>query len=367
MCSCVSTIFTEPELAGYLAVGLPKALLQSFASLNAEDGYGGSLVYRRVAHLMMPNDPHRNGQLLIHAARDRDPKFFAAFMSALGEGPDEDPVYGELLAGSEVGWVVGEAIGIATCGIGGEPIVVLVERSGELVVCAAVDKVEIRRLQALQRESPIGAAVAAIDGKPVVVSCDTGGAVHARSLETGKQILEIPTKSPAAPHVLTIIETTRQPIIVYGIRHDLEVRRWPSGTEIDLDLSYLRGGARALTAGIVNGSDALLVSDGEDNLHCWDLGSGDPVTIPWNLNGREIYALAMRADDGDTADLFVGDAHGSVNGYSGSGRQTGEFLGQVTPVVALYAGRWRGKDVLASASREGRVVVWDLATAEAMP
>lgn len=366
LCHRAGALFSERSLAGYLTVGDPQALLRSLASLDATRGYGGSLVYRRVAHLLQMGDPQRNGRLLLYAAQRHDPQFFELLVSAIGAPAEDDAEFDDPLDGSEAGWVAENAMGVAACGVGSVPAVVILDHGGGVIVRRAVDGMELGRLPALPAESPLGAAIGSVDGEAVVVSSDVEGVIRARSLQSGRQVVQIASRTKGAPHVLTIIETIREPIIIYGIRHDLEVRHWPSGEEIEVDLSRLQAGARAVTAGIVNGCDTLLVSDGEGALHGRDLASGEAVPVPWRLDSDEVYALAFAPNDNDAVKLFSGDAHGIVCGWSASGRLAITYPGQTTPVVALYAGEVEGRSVLASASRGGRVVVWDVNSAETL-
>jgi WD40 repeat protein len=329
-------------------------------------GHGGSLVYRRVAHLLQTDDPQRNGRLLLHAAQRHDPQFFELLVSAIGAPAEDDAEFDEPLDGSEAGWVAENAMGVATCGVGSLPAVVLLDHGGGVIVRGAVDGTELGRLPALPGESPLGAAISSVDGETVVVSSNVDGVIRARALQSGRQVVQITSKTKGAPHVLTIIETIREPIIIYGIRNDLEVRHWPSGKEIKVDLSRLSGGVSAVTAGILHGRDTLFVSDGEGALHGRDLASGEAVPVPWRLHSDEIYALAFAPDGNDAVKLFSGDARGVVCGWSASGQLAIAYPGQTTPVVALYAGEIEGRGVLASASRAGRVVVWDINSAETL-
>lgn len=366
LCRRASTLFSERNFVGYLTVGDPQALLRSLASLDAVRDYGGSLVYRRVAHLLQTNDPQRNGRLLLHAAQHHDPKFLELLVSVIGAPAEGDAEFDEPPEGSEAGWVAENAMGVATCGVGSLPAVVLLDRDGGVIVRRALDGMELGRLPALPGESPIGTAIASVDGETVVVSSDVNGVIRARSLRSGHQVVRIASKTKGAPHVLTIIETLREPIIIYGIRNDLEVRHWPSGKEIKVDLSRLPEGARAVTAGILHGRDTLFVSDGEGALHGRDLASGEAVPVPWRFHSDEIYALAFAPNHNDAVKLFSGDARGVVCGWSASGQLAIAYPGQTTPVVALYAGEVDGRGVLASASRAGRVVVWDINSAETL-
>lgn len=264
------------------------------------------------------------------------------------------------------GWRAETADGICVGEVGGRLVAAITQDDGTVTIRCALSSEVIARFPGIAEDARTAIAINHAGDEGVLITVDKAARLtcHAIHVEraTSCALPSFEFDISGVPHLLDIQRSGAHAVImITSSNGELEIRRWPTGEPLGSHDALPITNALALGLIWRRRRPIVLVSTPDAVLRMYDVVTGEPCEQPWPIRGSRVYALATSTYRRRPV-LFTGDAQGEVHMWDSRDRTRigSSYRGQTGTICSIFLGKWQTKRIVASASMDGRVVVWDL-------